>query len=479
MQTNIKILSGHVLDRIKDIPDNSIQCVVTSIPYFGLMSYGTEPQIWGGDKECSHEWIETNRKDMSGGQSDKQDSNREPRFESSSNSFCSKCGAWYGHLGLEPNIEMFADHVVNIFSEVKRVLHNSGVVYLNVGDSYSGSGGPGSQYDSKNPGYGKTFEKFDNPNRKIVNIPAKNLLLVPFRLAIALQEDGWIIRSIINWTKPNPMPESVTDRPSNDFEYIFMMVKSPKYFWDKENVRNNYKYDGRAKTSVEGKHCSIQHRSGERWPNSGANLKTTWTIPTEPLSCAVCSVCGKYWHRKPPNEHCGQAVIGHFAAYPTKLVENCLKSGASEKGCCPICFSPWERILKPSEEYAKLLGKDIINKKDHDKEDILNKGMSQKKTNPHVSAEYNTVGWQPTCKCVSTGTPDFIGDTDKHEVTMSYPEPIPCTVLDTFFGSGTTGLVAAKLGMNCIGIELNPNYVKMAVGRLKRELGLLCDVEVK
>jgi len=151
---------------------------------------------------------------------------------------CSLCGAWKGAYGLEPTPEMYVEHTIEILREIRRVLRKDGVVFWNIGDSYAGSGGPGSQYDTKHPGYGKQFEKFTNPNKKgFKTIKPKDLCLIPFRVAIAAQEDGWWVRSVIIWSKPNPMPESVTDRPTESHEYILMLTKSARYYWDMEAVR--------------------------------------------------------------------------------------------------------------------------------------------------------------------------------------------------------------------------------------------------
>jgi DNA modification methylase len=488
VRTKITILQGDVRKRLKDIPDNSIQCCVTSPPFFGLRDYGGEPQIWGGNSECDHSWEEVNRRGMSGGPSDKQGSNRDPRFEPSNYTICSNCGAVRCPLGLERHFNEFISHLVEIFEEVKRCLHSKGILYLNLGDSYSGSGGPGSQYDSKNPGYGKNFTKFDNPNRKIANLPNKNLCMIPARLAIAMQDSGWILRSDICWEKPNAFVESVQDRPTSSYEHVFMFVKSSNYFFDQENVKEPCVTPADSKVSqtfgaIKGKYNNeiLAHSNnvGKKWEYSPMrNIRNVWRIPTVPLSCGVCQICGKYWHRNPPKKHCGVETVAHFASFPERLVELCLKSGSSQHGCCPKCLSPWERIVEKGEPILNAWSMKGMGQYNLKTNEYKLTSLEENSTLKHIVPS-RTIGWGPTCNCVETGTPDFIGDGPEHDVTMSYPEPIPCTILDPFFGSGTSGLVASKLGMNCIGIELNENYIKMAIGRLSRELGLLCEIEVK
>ena len=245
------ILVGHVLDRLKDIPDGSVQTCVTSPPYWGLRSYSTDPKIWGGNSHCKHEWVEHIKPAAEGtltlegnsalraGHQGSMSATMRPTISN----FCNICGAWKGELGLEPTPQLFVEHIVLVFREVKRVLRDDGVIWLNLGDSYTGSGKGGNPEAGKqatNKGsqtvgvlYGKTGDHQrdaaqTNVTRNYEEIAPKNLVGIPWRVAFALQDDGWILRSEIIWSKPNPMPESVEDRPTKAHEQIFLLSKKSR-----------------------------------------------------------------------------------------------------------------------------------------------------------------------------------------------------------------------------------------------------------
>ncbi len=356
-----------------DLPDESVQCVVTSPPYWGLRKYeGDQDLIWGGDKECQHEWVEDSKKMQTGGISDKQQSNRGITGEGwqADSGFCSLCGAWRSSYGLEPTPEMYVQHTIEILREIRRVLRKDGVVFWNIGDSYAGSwGGSGSRMGGQRT---KIQERFDRPgydqnterppssfikSKRIDrgsgrwgggNNPAsgvlkpKDLCLIPSRVAIAAQDDGWWIRSMIIWDKPNSMPESVKDRPTDSHEYIIMLTKSASYYWDQEavreplspatlprmlrgvdegnkwengvpgqakqglnvprpnakNIKGNFDENGVSRTTV-----GLNLKTAEEKNNpAGRNIRTVWQFATQPYPGA------------------------HFAIYPEKLPETCIKA---------------------------------------------------------------------------------------------------------------------------------------------------------
>ena len=238
----VQILIGDVRQRLKDLPDESVHCVVTSPPYFGLRDYGHA-----------------------------------------------------GQIGLEPTPDAFVAAMVEVFREVRRLMRRDATCWINLGDSYG---------------------------------PNKQLLGIPWRVAFALQADGWWLRQDIIWHKPNPMPESVRDRCTKAHEYLFLLTKSERYFYDADAIREPHQSEPwTTKTST------IGEVYGEDWqkrrdtkgeglwtfnrdPN-GRNKRSVWTIATQPYSEA------------------------HFATFPPELPELCIKAGTSERGCCPHCGAGW------------------------------------------------------------------------------------------------------------------------------------------
>jgi hypothetical protein len=235
-------------------------------------------------------------------------------------------------------------------------------------------------------------------------------------------EPGWYLRSCVIWHKPNPMPESVTDRPTTSHEYVFLLTKQARYFYDQEAVREPQKPDGRKVTTVKGGDGSIQHRDGERWPNpAGRNLRSVWTIPTQPYPEA------------------------HVATYPEELVRRCLLAGCPE-WVCRTCGKPRERIVEKEPMSPPTY-------KDAGDETSLTGGRNRNVT--RMGDGYARI--------------ETLGFTD-----CGHNDYRPGIVLDPFLGSGTTAHVARKHGRKCIGIELNPDYCELAARRLA-QLSLLAE----
>ena len=298
------IMVGDCREALRTLPDQSVHCVVTSPPYFGLRDYGVD-----------------------------------------------------GQLGLEPTPAEFVAAMVEVFREVRRVLRDDGTLWLNLGDSYATDkkwgGSTGGKAAAGLHGLGG-----GGRNRTRVGLPDKNLIGVPWRVAFALQEDGWYLRQDIIWHKTNPMPESVRDRCTKAHEYIFMLTKSPRYFFDSEAMKE----PGVIPAGTKGAKGSAA-RQAEKGVNARPpeykiydgmrNRRSVWTVQTRPFKEA------------------------HFATYPPDLIEPCILAG------CPECG----------------------------------------------------------------------------------------TVLDPFFGAGTTGLVAQRHGRNWIGCELNPAYAEIAAARIRKDSG--------
>jgi len=421
-------LTGHVLDVLKTLPDESVHCCITSPPYWGLRKYDIPDVIFDDPGGCDHEWGETSIiTNKSGGYSEKQHSNTgawNPDGIVSKYGFCLHCNAWHGQLGLEPTPALFIKHIVEVFREVRRMLRKDGTLWLNLGDSYAGVG---PHHGDKTKGKSATNRGTETGIDR-VNIPGlkpKDLCGIPWMVAFALRDDGWYLRSDIIWSKPNPMPESVTDRPTKAHEYIFLFAKSQKYFWDQEAVREPHTRDWSNESMNWCKKGDWAEQAGRNDANrtnppklnpSGRNIRTVWTIATQPYSEA------------------------HFATFPEKLIEPMIRAGTSEKGCCPKCGSPWERVLSKREipfEDTRVPGQ---HKPTSDKKLSGPKMQKWLDENP-----VKTLGWQSTCECEL--------------------ESIPCTVLDPFIGSGTVARVATRLRRDCIGIDLG--YDELSEKRLK------------
>jgi len=304
------VLHGDVLDMLKTLDSESVHCCVTSPPYWNLRNYNVD-----------------------------------------------------GQIGLEDTLDEYIEKIVSVFREVKRVLRNDGTLWLNLGDSYNGVGRKDYQ-TSSSPKQISSKGAETHPGTNVAYLKPKDLIGVPWLVAFALREDGWYLRSDIIWAKPNPMPESVTDRPTKSHEYMFLLTKSAKYYFDQEAIKEpvvrewdernggNLKVGGRRRVAD-----AAEYRHGGGYPkcDGNRNIRTVWTIPTQPTPEA------------------------HFATFPEALIVPCIKAGCPEGG----------------------------------------------------------------------------------------------TVLDPFFGSGTTGIVAKKLQRKWIGIELNAEYIKIAEKRIEKECGLL------
>jgi DNA modification methylase len=272
---------------MRGLPKDSVNCVITSPPYFALRSYSTYPEIWGGRKDCKHKWGETSGViavgNHSGGNSStlwggrkklRSDGNVK---EASTGSFCLNCNAWMGELGNEPTKKLYVEHLVSVCRAIRRVLKPDGIFFLNLGDSYKD----------------------------------KQLVGIPWRVAFALQDDGWILRSEIIWQASNKMPESVTDRVTRQHEHIFMLTKTPDYKYYSDAVKEPCVSKpggasfGKVLSSDAAHNANAQARrqtkeDRERYVREGRNLRSVWSIPTESLH------------------------LDHFAAFPKALVARCL-----------------------------------------------------------------------------------------------------------------------------------------------------------
>lgn len=446
LRTLPRIEIGHVLDVLARLPEQSVHCVVTSPPYWGLRDYKLPPQVWPD--------------------------------------------GWRGSLGLEPAPELYVAHLVECFRAVRRVLRDDGVAWLNLGDSMSGGKigradklDGGGLYNGPQSGWSSDMVR----GRKVpIGFKPLDQVGIPHRVYFALQADGWYGRADVVWHNLNAMPESMagwrwercrvkvalnkrskpgsahalallnsghgaragadfdsmatwrdcpgcpkcasTDglvlrrgawRPTGAHEYVFLLAKTLDYFCDGEAVKTQTeigatsgnkarKFGEAVGLPIGGLGRSIPWTS----EGSGANLRDVWAFPTEPLRDA------------------------HFAAFPRRLPELCIKAGTSEQGCCPRCGASWARVVErtwPGEVYERgALPSD-------------RRTSSPQRSGPGsgaLSTKSQTLGWRPTCAC-------------------PMHEPVPCVVLDPFAGSGTTLRVAEDLGRLWVGVDLSDAYLKI------------------
>lgn len=295
------IYCGNARDVLASLPSESVQVCVTSPPYYGLRNYGTGRWTGGLDPECNHEAARIKTRfdyDLS----EKQAGNAGSHV-AKYHPLCPRCGAVYEdeQLGSETSPEKFVSRLVWLFREVRRVLKDDGVVWLNMGDTYQD----------------------------------KQLLMVPAMTAIMLRNDGWWLRRDQIWAKRNTMPENVNDRPITAHEYVYLLAKNESYYFDNEAIREpaewdrwgaqtTPKYDG-----FDGKGAIIKERSKSEFEGlDSRNPRSVWFLASEGSAHAVCPKCKAYWSNEGPREHCGHRVTSHYAAFPRELARRCIASGS-------------------------------------------------------------------------------------------------------------------------------------------------------
>ena len=332
----VRIACGDALTMLRREPAGSVDCCVTSPPYWGLRDYGLPPTVWGGDLECAHDFsVASASRGMSGGvgngtlhgsqQGDRKGGDL--RFSPAASAFCARCGAWRGCLGLEPTPDLYVAHLVDVFREVRRVLRDDATAWLNLGDSFAASRSHQVR-DSKHVDAGNSMAAAAPPGLK-----PKDLVGIPWRVAFALQADGWYLRSDIVWAKTAPMPESVRDRPTRAHEFVFLLSKSAKYWYDADAIREPHATGGHWRASSHELHAPGQkpqrgirraktattpHLAGRRQapepgePNAfhtlGRNARDVWTLGPDPYPGA------------------------HFATFPAELARRCILAGCPEGG---------------------------------------------------------------------------------------------------------------------------------------------------
>ena len=479
------VLEGNVRRVLQDFPDGFFHCAVTSPPYYGLRNYGTDGQVWGGDPNCTHDWNEVHPPGYRGSDTKPgpmQHEGNKNRENLTSNT-CMKCGAWKGELGLEPTPDMYVQHLVEIFRELRRVLRDDGVLWLNIGDSYAGGGGAsGHTAETKNLGSKTSEYGAVKSGGKTYGLKPKDLIGIPWLLAFTLRADGWYLRADLPWIKRNSMPSSVRDRPSSSIEHVFLLAKSQKYYYDyvaamqpvaESSIKrvNQPNFDnqsgGEKDYGKNGVNPSQSARKGivnfkNRMVKQDALGKQTYTgfndryeDPGTGLRFMRDSdFFFRTWQGMLHNENGEPMALvvnprgykgAHFACFPVQLVEPMILAGTSEKGVCPECGAPWVRLAK----------KTFVPQEDVKDPSKLakgsNKGMDESNgwgETPRGSNSFETTGWAPSCSC-------------------NAGEPVPARVSDLFAGSCSTGVACYWNNRDFYGIELKHEYCELGRKRMQ------------
>ncbi len=384
----VTIHLGDCREILRGLPANSVHCCVTSPPYFGLRDYGCD-----------------------------------------------------GQIGLESTPAEFVAQMVAVFREVRRVLRDDGVLWLNLGDSYNAyNGGAGPSSSLSRGAQTKERPKLETGyGLRVKSLKPKDLIGIPWMVAFALREDGWFLRQEIIWHKPNPMPESVTDRCTKSHEQMFLLTKSERYYFDAHAIAEKSEHAGESRAfntaKKSGRVVSGSKGTGNESPDAEPvvvgetrNKRSVWTVSTKPYGGA------------------------HFAVFPPDLIEPCILAGTSEHGCCPDCGTPWRRVIEKDRKATRPGNETKIGRASDDPDSPYERHsgtiVGNRDPQRHCTVT-KTVGWEAGCEC-GVGT------------------QVPCVVLDPFTGSGTTAEVARKNGCHFVGCELNPDYLKLAADRFKQ-----------
>ncbi len=424
-----RIILGDAATTMTNLPDNSISCLITSPPYYGMRLYsGTEQtQALGGNPQCDHEWTAHD-----------------------AGEFCYLCSAWRGALGHEPTVELYLEHLVEIFRVAKQKLRSDGVFYLNVGDCYCGSGSPGGDFR----GGGRGDDYLRPYGRAGIGLKGKDLCLVPEKLVAALQMDGWYLRDRIAWVKRNARPESTEDRRTNIWEFVYMLTKTGHYYYDTFAVQERSSETSDlwriARNVITANPTPLGYQLCKRCKQVYA--KTDWdvleAVEAPPRNYSGLrrpnhGDVGERAHKKHFTRRCACGAtdwLTHTATFPKDLVKQLILAGCPA-WVCSKCGKPRVRIVETIDKVNQQWGERRTNpwafcdKREMPQKDIL-------------TPVKKTVGWTD-CGCGAGFRPGI--------------------VLDMFFGSGTSGLVAENLGRDWLGIEVSEDYRRLADYRIRHE----------
>jgi len=523
---SVTTLIGDCREVLRTLPDRSVHCVASSPPYWGLRDYAIAPSVWGGDLSCDHDFtVERVERELRKGagmaalgeryRGGGHKVGKVPRISAESG-FCRHCGAWSGCLGLEPTYQLYIEHMIEVARELWRVLRDDGTMWLNLGDCYAGApkghsgygtstltstgayqsdaprprkagGAPGLRADARSRALrdGRHAGKhtamaaqgaMHQPNRTPQpGLKPKDLCGIPWRVAFALQDEGWWLRRDIVWAKPAPMPESVRDRCTTAHEYIFMFAKNGRapLLWvhrDRgigrrvyERPEPDFRWVHR-KTKQE----TSEPQQGREWRRinlwSGSDYYYDFEAILEPSSpnsharaargrsdnhkWADGGPGGQTIAREPPSA--GRLVGIGSNARPSKAVPNEANGRLTPKAAAAI--QAHGTTPKQNARFDSALRGDLVLARN--KRSVWTVG-----TEPFPGAHFAVYPTRLIEPCILAGC------------------PAGGTVLDPFAGAGTTGLVADRLQRDAILIELNPAYAEMARSRIERDAPLFSSTE--
>jgi DNA modification methylase len=405
---------GDARQCLRGLPERSVHCVVTSPPYWGLRRYLPEEHAAAQDEIGSEP---------------------SPDCGTQGQGQCGGC---------------FVCSMVGVFREVYRVLRDDGTVWLNLGDSYSGSWGARGRGHGTNAPRPDLEEKYGTgaANRRVDGLRDGNLVGVPWRVALALQADGWVLRSDVPWVKRSAMPDSAENRPGKCLEYVFLLAKGSGYYFDMDAVRPSSTTPtgaggacfGRVMDREAAQQAGAASRRYERPNYTDRALRNSdlWFQSVDRPHGVVGSGDEVVGLDVTPHSARGQKKM-HFAVFPPALITPLILASTSEHGCCAACGRPWERVgarvtasVRPAESGARA---------EADAAGVALSGLNNGLREGHRERSSRTFGWRRTCGC----------QTD---------EVVPAVVLDPFVGSGTAVATALLLGRAGVGIDLSAEYLQ-------------------
>jgi DNA modification methylase len=408
------IYEGHALAVLKTFPSESVDCVVTSPPYYQLRAYGCEPVIWSGDNTCNHDW--QNETLIGQKTAPTKYKAAEDAFKPTTSAICSKCGAWKGELGGEPTPELFISHLCDIFDEVKRVLKSTGTCFVNLADSY----------DKK-----------------------RSLVGIPEMFVLEMKKRGWTYRNSVVWHKVNCLPEAVKNRFTRDFEHVFFFTKKGTgYYFEQqlEPCSTSSPKDQRLPGVVRQRSYNSKYNRRDFRPGS------TGSVADKQATIENCAVAANQKERSDQrNKRCVWRIPTanfrdeHFATFPEELVVTPILAGCPTH-LCKRCGKPREKIIQ-THNPAGINGRP---------------GKPMVSKNGQVDTHDGRRRIEPGHNSTVYSTARFLGYTDCG-CNAGYEAGV---VLDLFAGAGTTCKVAAENGRRFIGIELNPKFREMALKRI-------------